>query len=1391
MRILDLDAETYSAVDLPKTGSYLYARHATTDVRCVSYCLVVDAVRGPIKVWRQGDPVPQEVIDVADDLDALTCAFNDAFDRQIQEQILAPRYGWPVIPIERRRCAQAAVLSRALPASLDAAAAALGITTRKSAKGMAMMKRLAGPRRQSAKERKAGKPLDFSITPEELAILIDYNKIDVLMLMEIVDRIGLLPPSEQANWELDQRINERGPYVDVELIDTAISVGGEAKLELYKQMAELTGGAVTRPTQTQRILKWLADHGCKLSNIRKSTVEDALLEPELDPKARQLLELRQSSGGAAALKFATLRRWVDEQGEPRIHYAYRYHGASSGRFTSLGCQLHNLRKPEIDDIPGAIAAISTGSLSEIRRRGFTRPLETIGHITRAGIRAKPGTQLFIADLSGIEARGAAHVCGAQSELEQWRQFDRSGRPEDEPYYRTGLTTFGQPPETARKAGKTGSLAFQYQGGSGAYRRVTGDLALAEETVVARRDAWRADHPSYVQFWRLSVFQAVQAIRHPGMEFTANVITFKYDRGTGFLEMRLPSGRCLTYPKAELLEDEQFGTTSFTFLDASGSKSGRMYHERRGSGAFGGLLLENAVQAICRDIFVEAMPRLEAAGYPIVMHTHDEFICEVPDDHGSLDEFLGILTQSPSWAPNLPIAAKARISDRLIEIPEPVQTVAIVADNVIDNAMAELEHEDEEDIEELPESNLDLPASEFELMSSTPPIPPLSSPRVPPAKPHVCAQCHLDPPDGSERVSSYNEVYLHERCEEAFIKARMAEEGLAWTSSPPPSPPPSRSSPPPPQSNGRGNCPDDGFDLAALLAPQSSKRGNGQDSGYPHGEDSGPAAGGAAAEYIYRTAEGRLYMRVVRTTGKQFPTYRWSNGEWVAGWPEKVVPYRLPELLAAPPDAIVLICEGEKDADTAARFGFVATSNPGGAGKWQPELAQYFRGKQRVVLMEDNDEAGAKNTATVLAALREVVPVIGVVRFPELGPGGDVSDFFAAGGSKPYLQTRIETALKTGTALPYVLVNLHDVSLKAQRWLWRGHYPVGALELTTGMVGLGKGLLQCDIIAHVTTGTDWPDGSPGPAPGRVIILTAEDGKEDYRRRCTAAGADLRKIVIFDCVRRNEHDELFLLSQDLDKLELACRQLGDVSLVNIDPITAFMGSGRGFDSHRATDVRSQLYPLSKLAERLKIAFGVVTHPPKGAASRAALDSFIGSQAFIAAARVGHYCIAELGPEDDRGFRRPTGRILFATVKSSHSAAPPTLAFRREVVRIAYDVEAGEWIEAPHIVWDPEPLDLTADEAIAVNRDQRGDNRKIRAAPVKEFLRDILIAAGAPVLQKIIVERGALKNYSLDQLRRARRAIGAIAFKRRGENLSSPWLWAMPEHVPADVEKEEEEP
>jgi hypothetical protein len=992
--------------------------------------------------------------------------------------------------------------------------------------------------------------------------------------------------------------------------------------------------------------------------------------------------------------------------------------------------------------------------------------------------APPGKRLFIADLSGIEARGAAMICGAVAELEQWRIFDHTGRPEDEPYYRTGISTFAQPAATARKAGKTGALAFQYQGGIIAYRKAARDQETSGEVIAARRDAWRRDHPEYVQFWRLALFQAVQAIRHPGQEFTAKAITFQFDHATGFLEINLPSKRKLTYPCAELIEDEQYGTTSFTFLDTSGSSKGRMYHTRKGKegGVFGGLLLENVTQALCRDIFVEAMPRLEAAGYPIVMHTHDDYACEVPKDSGSLEEFLAIITTPPSWAPDLPIAAKGRISDRFIEIAESKpEAISVAAENMIDNAAMPEDDEDDENGEN--DESVEDHASNVE--SVTIPVTPE------PESAHVCMHCQRDPPDGLERASAYNGAWLHPGCEEAFIRARMAEEGLAWQSADfaPISPSPSPTSPSPASPDrgyaGNGGTGSEGFnnfdfDIERLLSPK------GRSDGYPHGENAGSSAGPATDQYIYKNALGRLHMRVMRTTGKSFPTYYWSGGEWVAGWPKEVVPYRLPELMAATPDILVLVCEGEKDCNTAVRYGFVATTNPGGAKQWQPELAQYFQGKQRVCIMEDNDADGARHTALILKALHGVVPIIGVARFPELPEHGDLTDFFERGGTKAGLLIRIKEALKAGTARPYTLHTLESVPLKAQRWLWRGHLPIGALELTAGKSGIGKGLVLCHQIACITTGRNWPDGSPGAEPGSVIILTAEDRAEDFRRRLTAAGADLSKVHILEYVRRNGRDELFLLAEDLDKLEAACRDIGDVRLIGIDPITAYMGSGRGFDSHRATDVRAQLHPLKVFAEKLDIAVSAITHPPKNASTRSVLDNFIGSQAYIAAARVGHYCIEELGEEDDRGFRRPTGRVLYTVPKSSHSAPVPTLVFRKEVVQLGHDPDTDEPIEVPRLIWEG-TADLAAEEAVAANKPADGDGRKAKAAPVREFLRDIL--ATGPVMRNIVVERGAEKGFSLPQLRRALKNVGE-PFKQPGEDFNSPWMWALPKDVPANA-------
>jgi hypothetical protein len=676
----------------------------------------------------------------------------------------------------------------------------------------------------------------------------------------------------------------------------------------------------------------------------EANITAALAHADLAPEVKQLLTLRLDGAHAAVDKLATLRRWLDDDG--RIRHVYRYHGAMPGRFTSLGVQMQNLKKPAIEDIAGAIAAVRTGSLAHMRSH-YNRPLAIIGDLARANVISAPGHRLFIADLSGIESRGLAWLCNEQKKLADWREFDRTG--ERDPYSRFGTEDLKLDGSIARKIGKTADLAFGYQGALGAWRRMApADDNTPDEQVYENGRAWIRRHPNIAKFWTTSIRQAVNAIESKEHErFTAARIAFQRDER--FLNMELPCGRKISYPFARVYADERGKT--FTFRDASGGRW-QWYHLLKRRGAFGGLIAENATQAICRDVFVEAMLRLEAAGYPIVAHLHDEFVCEVPNEFGNLDEFIAIITQPPAWALDFPIAAKGRISYRLIEINESKKEIA-----------EEIGVEGQTEVDdEIPVNDGDEPIDTEDDIETPPP----------------------------------SEVPLVDEPRPAFAAA------IADPPSTPPPPPPEDygGSPweddPPPRSNGRSQG--KGF------AADGFRAGD----GYSSGER---PRGAPTTRYVYKDARGLLFMRVTRTSAKSFPTHRWEDGRWVSGWPATVIPYRLPELLAAPANEPVWTCEGEKDADNVAALGLITTTNPGGAKVWQPELAQWFKGKQLVYILEDNDDAGRAHTAKITAALNGVVPTIVVVSFPELPEKGDVSDWLEAGGNRKLLIARAEQARK--------------------------------------------------------------------------------------------------------------------------------------------------------------------------------------------------------------------------------------------------------------------------------------------------------------------------------------------------------------------------------------------
>jgi hypothetical protein len=372
-------------------------------------------------------------------------------------------------------------------------------------------------------------------------------------------------------------------------------------------------------------------------------------------------------------------------------------------------------------------------------------------------------------------------------------------------------------------------------------------------------------------------------------------------------------------------------------------------------------------------------------------------------------------------------------------------------------------------------------------------------------------------------------------------------------------------------------------------------------------------------------------------------------------------------------------------------------------------------------------------------------------------------FYLADQADPSWRARYTDQRPPPNNSNYELVRVTDVVMRAKNWGWRGHLLRGALELTTGMKGLGKSQVHCSEIACFTTTRAWPDGTASGPAMNVIMVTAEDTlDQDIKPRLIAAGADINRIFVLKKIKRDNKRRMFLLGEDLDILEQIIRDVDDVALVTLDPITAYMGK---VDSHRATDVRGQLGPLADMAERTQVCFSAITHPPK-AGSQKAIDLYIGSQAYIAAARIGHMCIEEMNGGD------PTGRNLFTNVANNAAAKMPTLAYRVQTLTVGQDPQTGESIVSPYLVWESDPVAITADQAVAAV--QQG-GRPGRRNEAKAFLARVL--AQGPVDVQAIWREGAAHGLSRDQLRRAREDMGIVV--RHSSDPTGGWLWELPPH------------
>jgi DNA polymerase len=557
-------------------------------------------------------------------------------------------------------------------------------------------------------------------SPALRARLGSYCDTDVAVERDIYKRVLPLTAQEQRLWTLDQYINLRGIPVDMVSLEAALIVADTEKDRLNEEMSAATGGAVKSTTALPALKEWAADYGVMPDSLSKAEINELLGEEWLPDEVEAALKIRQAAGrftSISKLKAIKLRGIAS-----RVAYCFQYHAATTGRWAGRGMQPHNFTRDlplphQVEEVMRLLVAAAAGNPDAIEwlDMAFGEPSQMISKCLRGFMHASPGNIFLGGDFKSVEGRGIAWLAGEEWKLEAYREIDRDPSLPDM-YKRTYGAAFGVEPtkvtKDQRQEGKVQDLAFGYQGGVGAYRtmgktygiRVVSSEKLAEkyrkrgEKVIteARADeqkvAWRESNPHIVQYWYALERAAIAAVREPGTITYAGAkgreVAFR-KRGS-FLWCRLPSGRALCYPYPEI-HLGAFGRDMLTFKGVPDAITWAAYNtwllEGREKGeenptsvvydpsnckqwarlsTYGGKLAENVTQAICRDILAEAMLRVEAAGFKIVIHVHDEIVVEGVYTEEDLKRFEQIMTIVPVWAIGFPIAADCWRSPRYIK-----------------------------------------------------------------------------------------------------------------------------------------------------------------------------------------------------------------------------------------------------------------------------------------------------------------------------------------------------------------------------------------------------------------------------------------------------------------------------------------------------------------------------------------------------------------------------------------------------------------------------------------------------------------------------------------------------------------------------------------------------
>lgn len=626
-----LDFETRSPVDIRKAGGDVYVRHPETKVLCLSYAFD----NGPVQTWIPKDELDRaksptgEASGIASapfpDLNKDTiCAWNANFDVGILAHVLGID-----VPLSRVVDPMALAYAMALPGSLGKCGEALQVEVAKG--DSRIMRAMCAP--------------PYKTNPSMLSDLVSYCERDVDSMREIYKKLMPLTPEERKVWEVNWKVNQRGLFLDHDLIDRVLWLSQEED-KVLAGMAEQLGLSAKAMRSTKQMLEWCESQGVTLPDLNKNTLAVVNIG---NPVVQQALDIRAQICKSSLRKFDAMREMTCPDG--RVRGSHVFHRASTGRFAGSGIQVQNMPRPEVKDTDKLAALI----LDEEDLPPLGIPVKTaLASLVRSCIAAEEGKEFICADYAGIESR-----------VLLWLANDNGGlgaiKKGEDLYCLMASKIFGHPvnkkehPEK-RQVGKQAILGLGYGAGAKTFQNLC-DLAGADllgvspQTVVqAYRDQFRA----VPQYWSNCESGAMLAMKNPNKVQAVAGLRWKYSTARESLACQIPSGRLLHYPRATIVQGAYGPVIEVYQTRLAGWAPVRLW---------GGILCQNVTQAVARDLLAHALVQVESLGWHPVLHVHDEIMCEEPKGTKTSAELENLMCQLPAWANGLPVEAEGWVGQR--------------------------------------------------------------------------------------------------------------------------------------------------------------------------------------------------------------------------------------------------------------------------------------------------------------------------------------------------------------------------------------------------------------------------------------------------------------------------------------------------------------------------------------------------------------------------------------------------------------------------------------------------------------------------------------------------------------------------------------------------------